>query len=213
MSYQYNVNYTSQGSYQDIVSDSLSGVTTSTFDVNGNLVQMTSPQGTINYAYDPAAGEETEVSSPDPVSGTDTDFHYGYDQAGELTTVTVTKLDGQTLAPPLVTAYSYSLDGALVSTQNANGTTETRTYNAVNELTSIVDTGPLGVYASFAYTDDRAGHVPTETDLNGRTDTYTYDNLYRLTQQSISQLGTSTRTLTWSYDLVGNRVAHKLGRT
>ena len=62
VSYQYNVNYTSQGSNQDIVSDSLSGVTTSTFDVNGNLVQITLPQGTINYAYDPAAGEETEVS-------------------------------------------------------------------------------------------------------------------------------------------------------
>ena len=131
-----------------------------------------------------------------------------------MTTVTVTmSLMAKSSAPPLVTAYSYSLDGALVSTQNANGTTETRTYNAVNEPTSIVDTGPSGVYASFAYTDDRAGHVPTETDLNGRTDTYTYDNLYRLTQQSISQLGTSTRTLTWSYDLVGNRVAHKLGRT
>ena len=97
----------------------------------------------------------------------------------------MTELDGQTLTPPLVTAYSYDLDGNLVSTQNANGTTETRTYNDLNELTSIVDTNALGVYASFAYTYDLAGHVLTETDLGGRTDTYTYDNLYRLTEESI----------------------------
>ena len=41
-------------------------MTTSTYDVNGNLVELQSPQGTIYYAYDPATGEEIGVSSPDP---------------------------------------------------------------------------------------------------------------------------------------------------
>jgi YD repeat-containing protein len=135
-----------------------------------------------------------------------TDTQYAYDQAGELKTVTVSTLDGQTLTPPLVTAYSYDLNSNLVSTQNANGTTEARTYNSLNELTSIVDTNSSGVYASFAYTYDLAGHVLTETDLDGRTDTYSYDNLYRLTEESISDPSTGSRTLTWTYDLVGNRV-------
>jgi hypothetical protein len=65
VTYQYNVNYTPQGSYQDIVDDSLSGVTTSTYDVNGNLVELQSPQGTINYNDndDPATGEENAVST------------------------------------------------------------------------------------------------------------------------------------------------------
>jgi RHS repeat-associated protein len=201
VTYAYNINYTPQGTYQDTVTDSLSGLTTSTFDVNGNLIQITSPQGTVNYSYDPATGNEIEVST------TNTDTRYGYDQAGEMNTVTVAKLDGQTLASPLVTDYGYNLNGELVSTQDANGTTEARTYNALNKLTSITDSGPWGVLASFIYTYDLAGHVLSETDLNGRTDYYTYDGLYRLTKQSISDPAAGLRTLTWAYDLVGNRTS------
>jgi RHS repeat-associated protein len=207
VTYEYNQNYnTTSGSYQDIVNDSLySTPTTSTYDVNGNLVQITSPQGTINYTYDPATGEEIEVSSPYPVSGTDTDTHYSYDQAGELISVTVTSLDDQTLATPLVTSYTYDLDGNLIQTQNANGTSEKRTYNDVNELTSIVDSGQFGVYASFAYTYDAAGHVKTETDLGGRSDQYTYDSLYRLTEQAITDPSQGNSTYVYTYALDGNR--------
>ncbi|MHB1524597.1 MAG: putative Ig domain-containing protein, partial [Candidatus Dormibacteria bacterium] len=194
-------NPNSQGSYTDTVSDSLSGATTSsTYDVNGNLVQITSPQGTINYTYDPATGLETGVST------SNTSIQYGYDQAGELTTVTTSKLDGATLTTNLVTTYGYDLDGGLVSTQNANGTTEAHTYNAVNQLTSIVDKNGSTTIASFSYGHDAAGHVSSETDFSGQTNTYTYDSLGRLTQEVIAFSPTSTRTLTWSYDLVGNRV-------
>jgi len=201
VSYAYNVNYDTQGDYHDTVTDSLGGTTDSEYDVNGNLIKITSPQGTINYGYDPATGNKTEDWT------TNTDIHYAYDQAGELTTVTVTKLDGQTLSTPLVTTYGYDLDGNLVTTHNANGTTETRTYDQLNRVTSIVDTGPAGTIASFAYSYDLAGHVLTETDMGGRVDKYTYDALGRLTAQSISDPAKGARNLTWSYDLVGNRVA------
>ena len=82
----------------------------------------------------------------------------------------MTELQGATLSTPLVTSCSYDLDGNLSQTQNADGTTETRSYNKVNELTSITDSGPFGVYASFAYTYDLAALVRTETDLGGATD-------------------------------------------
>ena len=161
---------------------------------------------TLHYAYDPATGLETEVWTTNASGATVTDTHYAYDQAGELTTVTVTTLDGQTLTPPLVTAYSYDLNGNLILTQNANGTTEARTYNKLNELTSIVDNNSLGVYARFAYTYDPAGHVQTETDLDGRTDTYTYDKLYRLIDDSITDPALGDSSYAYTYDLVGNRV-------
>ena len=197
VTYAYNVNYNAQGDYDDTVTDSLSGTTTtSEYDVNGDLIQISSPQGTINYTYDLATGNGTGIST------SNSNIQYSYDQAGDLKTVTVTKLDGQALATPLVTSYSYDLDGNLVTTQNANGTTETRAYNNINELTSIVDTGPSGTIASFAYTYDPDGNVSTETDLNGTTYTYVYDSLNRLTQETISGIGTQT----WTYDLVGNRV-------
>jgi uncharacterized protein RhaS with RHS repeats len=54
------------------------GVTMSTYDVNGNLVELQSPQGTINYTYDPATGEETGVSTGN------TSTQYSYDQAGDM---------------------------------------------------------------------------------------------------------------------------------
>jgi YD repeat-containing protein len=142
VTYAYNQNYDAQGDYHNTVTSSLTGTTDSECDVNGNLIKITSPQGTVNYAYDLATGNKIEVWTAN------TDIHYAYDQAGELTTVTVTKLDGQTLSPPLVTTYGYDLDGNLVSTQNANGTTETRSFDLLNRLTSIVDRGALGVRLS-----------------------------------------------------------------
>ncbi len=199
-----------QGNYTNTVSDTLGNSISDTYDVNGNLVQIAStvptPGGTsnftINYTYNLATGQETGVSTAN------TNIQYAYDQAGELLTVTTTELDGTTLPAPLVTSYVYDLDGRLVSTQNANGTTETRSYNAVGELTSIVDANGTGTFASFVYSYDPAGRVLTETDFGGRTDQYTYDADGRLTEQVINDPSSPTaRTLTWSYDLVGNRVA------
>jgi RHS repeat-associated protein len=204
-----------QGNYTNTVSDTLGNSIQDTYDVNGNLVRIKSavptPAGTsnftINYTYDPATGRETGVST------SNTNIQYTYDQAGEMLTATATVLDGKTLQntqgtpTPLVTSYAYDLDGRLASTQNANGTIEARSYNALGELTSIVDSNASGAFASFTYTYDPAGHVLTETDLGGRTDIYTYDADGRLTQQVINDPNSGPRTLTWSYDLVGNRVA------
>ena len=125
VTYAYNINYDLQGDYHDTVADSLVGTTDREYDVNGAADRLSSPQGTISYAYDPATGWETEVSSPDPVPGTlDNDIHYAYDDAGELTSVTVNSLDDAVLSTPLVTSYTYDLDGNVVATANANGTTE-----------------------------------------------------------------------------------------
>ena len=62
VSYRYNQSYNSQGTFDDTVFDSLANSTTTTqFDVNGNVVQIASPQGTVDYSYDPATNRETEV--------------------------------------------------------------------------------------------------------------------------------------------------------
>ena len=196
VTHAYNVNYDAQGDYHDTVTDSLAGTTDYEYDVNGNLIKLTSPQGTVNYSYDLAAGVETKVSSPDPVTGTlDTDIHYVHDAAGELISVTVNSLDDTTLSSPLVTTYGYDLDGNLVSTQDANGVVETRSYDVLNRATSIADAGAFGTIASFAYTYDPAGNMLMETDFGGRTDSYSQDNLGRLTQQVISDPVTGSSTL------------------
>ena len=185
VSYAYNVNYDSEGDYHDTVTDTLAGaaepsVTDSEYDVNGNLIQITSPQGTINYAYDPATGEETEVST------SNTDTQYGYDEAGELKRHgdQARRRDAYLAPGHLLLVRSRRQPGLDPERERHDRGT---TYNNLNELTSIVDTGPSSVvYASFAYTYDLAGHVLMETDLGGRTVMYSYDSLYRLAGESIS---------------------------
>ena len=126
-----------------------------------------------------------------------------------MKTVTVTKLDGQTLDTPLVTAYSYDLDGNLVYTQNANGTTEAT--DVQQRQRADLDRRQRAVGCRMPASPTRttsAGHVLTETDLGGATDKYNYDSLYRLTGESISDpdpaVGSSSYG--YAYDLVGNRV-------
>ena len=60
--------------------------------------------------------------------------------------------------------------------------------------------------ASYAYTLDAAGHRTSVTELSGRKATYGYDNLYRLTSETIaSDPGGQNGTISYVYDPVGNR--------
>ena len=149
VTYEYNQSYTPQGSYQDIVDDSLCGITTSSYDVNGNLVELQSPQGTINYTYDPAAGEEIGVST------SNTDTQYGYDQADEMTSVTVTELQGATLATPLVTSCSYDADGnTLTVTGSGSASSATYTWDPRGRMIGAT-TGGNTVSYQYNDSDDR----------------------------------------------------------
>lgn len=64
---------------------------------------------------------------------------------------------------------------------------------------SSTDTGSSGVAGLYTYTYDSAGNRLTMLDANSSTTTYSYDTLNRpLTQ--VSTNGTSTESVTWSYD-------------
>jgi RHS repeat-associated protein len=204
VTYGYEIPDTNNdGGYTDTVTVTRGGsssTTTSFFDVHGNLVQVASPQGTINYSYDPATGAKTEEST------FNTDIQYVYDQLGRLVQVKTLKLDGAILTTPLITTYAYDLNDNLVSTVEPNGVTETRTYDSLNRLVSITDTGPSGVIASFKYALDPSGTRLWVDELGGRRDAYSYDDLGRLIEETITAPGTTTRTIQYTYDLAGNRV-------
>ena len=93
----------------------------------------------------------------------------------------------------------------------------TYSYNKLNRLTNEVVKNAGGTtLASYSYTLDNAGNRTgvTETQLlpNGTTDTrtvaYGYDNLYRLTSETISDDGQGGNgTITYTYSLTGNRMS------
>ncbi len=192
------------GGHSDTVSSTLSGTTTSDYDVHGNLVKLATPQGTIRYTYDPATGAKKGVTTAN------TDILYNYNDLGQLTKVTADRLDGQ--AASQVTTYTYDAAGNLKTTTLPNGTVETRTYGALNRLASISTTvganGPIVFSASYAR--DADGRITVARENQGGTAheyNYAYDADGRLLKETIDPNSSSPRTLSYAYDLAGNRVA------
>jgi YD repeat-containing protein len=85
------------------------------------------------------------------------------------------------------------------------------TYDTRNRLTNLgvngTVNGAAGAIAGYTYTLDPAGHRTGVTELSGRTVNYAYDNLYRLTSESIANDPNAINGVVSynSYDSVGNR--------
>jgi RHS repeat-associated protein len=77
-------------------------------------------------------------------------------------------------------------------------------YDTLNRLTSLGSQSPSGPVASYAYTLGAAGNRTGVTELSGRKVTYAYDNLYRLTSETITNSALSG-AVGYQYDAVGNR--------
>ncbi len=91
----------------------------------------------------------------------------------------------------------------------ANGVVETYAYDVKNRLAQlrVAPSGVEGPLFSYAYTVDAAGHRTSVTELSGRTVNYTYDNLYRLTNETISSDPHAVNgAVNYTYDPVGNRL-------
>ena len=136
--------------------------TTYTYNTLGRLTTITEPgpgSPTIHYGYD-SAGDVTTVT--DAVGDTTT---YTYDQAGRV----LTEENPVQAAAGKDTAFTYDADGNLLTATDANGHTTTYSYNSRDEPTSVTD--PMDRVTSYGY--DPAGNVTTVTDpAQSRDDLY-----------------------------------------
>jgi RHS repeat-associated protein len=206
--------YEEQGRRNKVV-DSVGGTTAYTYDAEGRLVRVQGPAGlaqTLNYAYDPATGRLTETATDK------SDIQYGYDPLGRLQTVTLTKRNGMPLTTnPEQTSYGFDQAGNLTSiTQQVGATTvltATLGYDALNRLTSRVNKNGNNLLSSFTYRRLADGSIggltetvkqPDGTSVN-TTATYIYDALNRLTREQVSHDQTPDYTTDYTLDLVGNR--------
>lgn len=82
------------------------------------------------------------------------------------------------------------------------GVSEARPYNNANQTATIIATKGGNIRSTYTYTLDDAGNRTAVQDGSG-TESYAFDNLYRLTQVSY----TDSTSQYYCYDWVGNRTS------
>ena len=192
-----------------------SGTTSYSYDSRDRLTSKATPEGTLAYSYD-VAGNVLSVQSSN-ANGVNTSYSYDKDERLATVTDNASVVTGSTRPASGVTAYSYDSAGNLSGFLYPNGVLTSYVYNTLNRLTSMtvakVASGSSGSggtgtnLASYAYTLGPAGNRTAVQELSGRTVSYSYDDIYRLTAETISSDPTaaSNGSISYSYDAVGNR--------
>jgi RHS repeat-associated protein len=189
------------------------GTTSDTYDAGGDLVKTVDPEGNaVSRGYDadgrncyvaPIATTASCVSPPTGVSGITL---YGYDDAGQRTSMT----DNYGASGQVTDNYSYDASGNLLSATNDNAQTTTYAYDDANDVTctsyptitsSTCAGTPSGSYVTRAY--NSAGELSSTTDWLGSTVGYGGYN-------ALSDVGTITypsatgEAVGYTYDADGN---------
>jgi RHS repeat-associated protein len=199
----FEYEYTLTGQVKNITS--LRGVRSFIYDERDRLVSRRDNSGpytednvTIQYQYD-IAGNRTSVKT---ASGTTL---YSFDERNRLKT-TIDSDQNRT-------KYVYDGMSNLVQTQFANGIVEIREYDVLNRLDFLKNvrqneiTGQKTIITSYDYVLDKAGQRKSMIDQNGRKVEYVYDDLYRLTQEKVSENGNLKNVTDYTFDKVGNRLS------
>jgi RHS repeat-associated protein len=187
----FEITYSSSGKPETYKDDR--GLTTYQYNEQNKLLSRIEPDRTkISYTYNQKGQIETVTT---PISS----VRYTYDEWGRLDTV---------VNPDGVTDYDYDVVGNLISTTFANGIIEKRDYDLLNRLTSITNKKADGdILSSYTYTkSDKVGHRQVVTELGGRKVEYAYDELYRLTKETIIDPINGDRVTEYAYDDAGNRL-------
>ncbi len=196
------------------------GITRYVYDVLGRVTQISSPDGVVNYGYDPVTGATNRIWT------SHSDVRYDFDSRGMLKTVEVIKRAGQTLPVPEVTTYAYTPAGTRASATLPNGVRSLYEYDQLSRLIRLSHLSTNGtLLASYAYRlaldGLRTGVTEVVRTSAGvfRTNqiSYTFDSLKRLVRESATNsVENSGYDIRYVYDLVGNRLERKVftgGRT
>ena len=176
------------------------GTTENTYNNRGELIQVSTPEGSINYAYDVKTGAKTRVWT------LNSDIRYTYDAMNRLKTVEVHKRNGVELGTPEVTTYDYTKIGSRASVSLPNGITTSYQYDSLNRLTNLTHKKADALISSYTYNLLPAGRRSAVTEITPEGSSqinYTYDNLYRLTNET--RTGVNPFTASYAYDVNSNR--------
>jgi RHS repeat-associated protein len=185
----------------------------------GRLTTISDPSGTEKYNYD-TMGRVTELTKTiDSASYT---TKTSYDAMGRIATFTYPDEETITYAydtggnatgiTGYVTYSSFNAVGQPGTAAYNNGVTTRYQYYPLNNRLYSITTNSIsaGALQNLSHTYDKAGNITGIVDLidEGRSQTFTYDHLNRLTQAQSDAYGifsgTPTGTFSWQYDEIGN---------
>ena len=133
------------------------------------------PQGTLSYTYDKTGNVASVLSS----NANGTNVAYAWDANNRLLNVTDNRTTG-------VTSYTYDATNQMASMLYPNGVTHGFGFDNRDRTTSLNVTGPAGVLASYSQNYSFSGHKQSVMEGSGRSANYTYDPIYRLTNEAIA---------------------------
>ncbi len=174
--------------------------TSYTYNSRGEITQIFTPEGSVNYEYDAKTGAKTRVSTDN------SDDRYSYDALNRLKTVAVHMRNGVALSTPEVTTYNYTKVGSRASVSLPNGIMTSYQYDNLNRLTNVSHKKADAIIASYTYELLPTGRrsAITEVTPEGTSQVqYAYDNLYRLTNEQ--RTGVKSFTANYTYDINSNR--------
>jgi RHS repeat-associated protein len=204
---------------------------TTTYDNEGHVATVSTPEGVLRYSYDTlgrlaqtavyTAGANVATATPQRTTT------YMYDILGRLATVTEDRDATATTDALLTTKYYYDLEGNLDLTVLPNNVAEDYVYDNLNRLDKLTDYVTNGTASDLADLSDnsklaeydytvradgrRTDLVETLWTATGNvTDIFDwkYDNLGRLTEEKFQSTSPdlSAYKANYSYDLTGNRL-------
>jgi len=173
-----------------------SGSTAYAYDTFGNVVtksftEIAGVEYTTGYAYD---NGDNMIQSTYPSGRV---VNYGRDSVRRITQIQTT-VAGQ--AVNLIDNVTYRGDNQMLTCDYGNGLSDSRAYDLQGRLVSQQLTGSAGTLDSRNYSYDLNSNI-TNIDTNLEDNTYGYDALDRIIQDSIN----ANSPIRFSYDLNDNR--------
>ena len=123
---------------------------------------------------------------------------YTYDSLNRLATVVDNRLSGSN-----TTTYSYDDASNVGTVKYPNGVQSTFTYDTLNWVSGL-----SSQVSGYTYQRGPTGNLTGATESNGRTETWSYDGIYRLTSETISlDPNHANGAVSYGLDPVGNRLS------
>ena len=184
--------YTSTGQYA--TTTDASGTTTYAYDNMDRITTKATPEGTLNYTYD-AAGHVASIESGNTNGAS---MSYTYDSLNRLSLVVDNRLSGNN-----VTTYAYDNASNVATVTYPNGVETQFQYDTLNRVSALA-TQQTG----YAYQRGPTGNLLSASESSGRAESWTYDGIYRLTNETISLAPSGKNgSVGYGLDPVGNRTS------